>query len=254
MKRQNFEPLTLNSELRTPLIRRCFASGGRWLVAAALLLLLPVIGLLWRSASRTPEEKFVQRWFTACRREAMPDAVALNGGQPVTPAMLVTAVNELARPDNDWSRRWLELRGRLPQPVRAWIPMPFTESRRAAAVAGLLSGRFHEAGVIEALVRAATNPVAANRCNILLLLGLVDPLPAHLAQPLAALTNDPDARIRTALAYLSGGIWPRTAQVTNLQETLLQDGDASVRQAAQTAGETSPTPWLLELTGELLNR
>lgn len=186
----------------------------------------------WQFLRETPDESLLRRWLAAQARGAIPASLYVEVAS-ASPEFRVLAAQEIGRHEGTLTSAWRRLRPNLPAAVRAQVPLAFSTGRRGVALLTLLDGFEHEPGVARALVAVATNRHAANRRLAVMALGKLPIMPAELAEPLAALADDPEYLLRLDAAVTLQQIVPRTVTVERALRRLAADPVASVRQAAK---------------------
>jgi transposase InsO family protein len=213
-------------------IARSFLRRRRFIAAAGTLLAALFGGLAWlQLADETPEDRFIREWLTAQRRGVIT-AELQREAETVSTATLLVAARRMAEPDSPFNQTWRKVRAVLPPAVQRRVPVPFSSGRRAMALFSLMEGRVHEPGVVEALLGVITNRSAANRRIALLRLDSLLVVPAPMAEPLAALTNEPDYVLRAEIAATLNRAVPRTRTIEAALKELAADTNSIVRQAA----------------------
>lgn len=202
-------------------------------IAGAVLLLLAIF------PRATPEEALVDRWLRAQARGAIPAALF----QEVEAAPLSfreAAARQIGEQESPLTTVWRWVRPRLPDNLRARVPLPFSAGRRGMALLNLLSGYEQEPGVRQALLAVVTNREAANRRIALLALGRLPLLPPEVAEPLSAMADDADHLLRLDVATTLQLATPRTGPVTLALQRLAQDPVPGVRHAANPGEAEEP--------------
>jgi hypothetical protein len=200
-------------------------------VTLGLAPLLLLAGGWWQYLRETPEQSLLRRWLRAQAQGSIPAAVYAEVAA-AEPQFRVLAAQALGRHESPLTSAWRQLRPRLPDSLRARVPLAFSTGRRGVALLTLIDGFEAEPGVARALVAVATNRQAANRRLALLALGKLPVMPAELAEPLTALVDDPEYLLRLDAAATLHQTFPRSVAVDRALRRLARDPIASVRQAA----------------------
>jgi hypothetical protein len=209
-------------------MKRALPVSGGWVPAAVATVAVVAVAVFPRA---TPEEALLRRWLNAQARGTIPAAL-FREVEAAPLSLRAVAARKIGEPESPVTTGWRRLRPRLPDAVRARVPLPFSAGRRGVALLNLVSGFEHEPAVCQALLAVVTNREATNRRIALLALGRLPVLPPELAEPLSTVADAADHRLRLDVATMLQLATPRTGPVTLALQRLSRDPVPGVRQAA----------------------